>query len=282
MRFKKKVKFNDKTLRKEYLAFLSPLSLLLSFLSIAIDIPDKYKWVAFMSIIILFIILYISFWVKANLQERTELTINNSTVEIKVGDIFTEPELKVIAFNEYFDTQVDNKIISESSLNGIYIKNKIQDVAELDRKMEQDDHLNSEDIKIGRNENRRQGKKDKYKLGTIFQHDDFLLTAFSKFDSKNRAHLHMNDYVNFLMNFWNEVDIVYNGRSISIPLLGTGITRFKGYDMITEQELLELLIWSFKITKIKFNYPSAVTIVIHDSLKDKIDFYKLKELANGI
>lgn len=279
---KRKVKFFNKTLQKEYLAFLSPISLLLSFLSIAIDIPDKYKLGAFMLILIIFILIYIAFWIRANLQDRTELTINNSAVEIKVGDIFTEPGLKVIAFNEYFDTQVDNKIITETTLNGIYIKNKVQDVADLDRQIEQDDHLNSEDVKIGRNESRRQGKKDIYKLGTIFQHDDYLLTAFSKFDNKNRAYLYMNDYINFLLNFWNEVDIVYNGRSISIPLLGAGITRFKGYDMITEQELLELLIWSFKISKIKFTYPSAVSIVIHESIKDKVDFYKLKELAYGI
>ncbi|MCM3671653.1 DUF6430 domain-containing protein [Mesobacillus maritimus] len=277
MGFKIKVGFFDKGLFKDYLTFLSPISLILSFFSIAISIPDKYKGITATAIFILFLIVYISFWVKANLQNKTVLSINNSTVEVKIGDIFAEPGLKVIAFNEYFDTQVDNKIISEATLNGLYIKRKITDVAELDQFINQDEHLT--DNIIEQNQNRKQGKKAKYKLGTIFQNDDYLLTAFSKFDDKNRAYLHMNDFVNFLMNFWNEVDIVYNGRSISIPLLGAGITRLKGYETITEQELLELLIWSFKICKIKFNYPSAVSIIIHESIKDKIDFYKLKELV---
>lgn len=277
MGFKIKVGFFDKSLLKDYLTFLSPISLILSFFSIAISIPDKYKVVATIAIFIFFLIVYVTFWVKANLQHKTVLNINNSTIEVKIGDIFAEPELKVIAFNEYFDTQVDNKIISESTLNGIYIKKEIQEVEELDRNISQDEHLNDHIIK--NNSNRKQGKKDKYKLGTIYQNGDYLLTAFSKFDDKNRAYLQMNDYVNFLMNFWNEVDIVYNGRSISIPLLGAGITRLKGYETITDQELLELLIWSFKICKIKFTYPSAVSIIIHESKKDKIDFYKLKELA---
>jgi len=87
----------------------------------------------------------------------------------------------------------------------------------------------------------------------------------------------MNDYINFLINLWNEIDIIYAGRSVTIPLLGSGITRFKEYNEITEQELLELLIWSFKLSRIKFTYPSKVSIVIHESKSDKINFYKLKE-----
>ena len=46
-------------------------------------------------------------------------------MEVKIGDIFSESDFKVIAFNEYFDTQVDNKIIAESTLNGMYIRDYI-------------------------------------------------------------------------------------------------------------------------------------------------------------
>lgn len=277
-----KVSFFNRSLFKDWLAVLSPISVIITCISIALSIPEKYKSWAFLSILILFAFIYVFLWGKANLLEKMKLSINNSTVTIKVGDIFEESGLKVIAFNEYFDTQVDNKIISEKTLNGIYLKSKIEDVNALDELIEQDEHLNSDGIKIDRNNTRIQGKKDRYKLGTIFQHNEYLLTAFSKFDNKNRAYLHMNDYINFLLNFWNEVDIVYNGRSIVIPLLGSGLTRFKNYEMITDQELLELLIWSFKISKIKFTYPSTVSIIVHESKKDKINFYKLKEQANGL
>ena len=87
----------------------------------------------------------------------------------------------------------------------------------------------------------------------------------------------MKDYVSFLLNFWNEIAIIYAGRSVSIPLLGSGITRFKENNTISEQELLELLIWSFKVSRIKFTYPSKVSIIVHKSKKDKINFYNLKE-----
>lgn len=278
MRFKKKVNFFNLSLLKDWFIILTPISVLVTCLSIAISIPENYKKMTFSIILIIFILTYIFLWVRANLLEKMKLTINNSSVTIKVGDIFEEPGLKVIAFNEYFDTEVDNKIISETTLNGIYIKDIIDDVQDLNLLIEQDEHLNSNEIKEGYNENRKNGKKKKYKLGSIFQHDDYLLTAFAKFDNDNRAYLNMSQYINFLLNFWNELDIVYNGRSTAIPLLGSGITRFKEFHMITDQEILELLIWSFKISKIKFTYPHSVSIIIHESRKDKVDFYKLKKL----
>ena len=272
-----KVDFFDKTLRKDYWAILSIIGVVFTLGSIFINIPNRRKLIV--SVIFLFVLLmiYIIIWIRADLLKSMKININNSIVEVKIGNIFEEEELKVIAFNEYFDTLVNNVIISETTLNGMYIKNVLKDVSELDKLIEDDEYLHEKIA--GRNETRRHGKKNRYKLGTIFKNGDYLLTAFTKFDDSNRAFLLMNDYVYFLFNFWNEVDIVYNGRSVSIPLLGSGITRFKEYNSITDQELLELLIWSFKISRIKFSYPSKVSIIIHRSKTDKINFYKLKDLA---
>ena len=59
---------------------------------------------------------------------KIEINVEGSDVTIQVGDIFQQSGLKAIAFNEYFDTQVDNKVIAEGSLNGIFIKEHL-DVA---------------------------------------------------------------------------------------------------------------------------------------------------------
>jgi len=270
---KLKVRFYDKKLLQNYLVVLSAVSVLSSFFYIVVEIPANHKISVGMGIALILFIIFIIEWMIANFQDKTTLCINNSTLIVKIGDIFKEKNLKVIAFNEYFDTQVDNKIIADNTLNGIYIKSKIDDISKLDYVIDNDIHLNSKVVQ--NNDSRSNGKKKKYELGTIFQNDDYLLTAFSKFDNDNRAYLSMNDYVNFLLNFWNEIDIIYAGRSVSIPLLGSGITRFQ--DTISEQESLELLIWSFKISRIKFTYPSMVSIIIHESKRDKINFFKLKE-----
>ncbi len=272
-----KVNFFDKTLITSYLSVLTVISLLCSFAFIVIKVPDdeNIRMILGTGMMGAFLVVYFIMWVHSNILNKKTLKINNSTIVIKVGDIFEEDGFKVIAFNEYFDTQVDDKIIAGNSLNGIYVKSKVNNIDELDKSIDSDADLNRKVLQI--NNNRYCGKKKKYKLGTVFQKNDYLLTAFAKFDNDNRAYLNMSDYINFLLNFWNEVDIIYAGRSISIPLLGSGITRFKEYNAISEQELLELLIWSFKVSRIKFTYPSKVSIIIHESKKDKINFYNLKE-----
>lgn len=272
---KLKVKLFDSKLIKKYLEVLSVLSLICSFVFIVLTIPDCLKILVGVVFAFILLVIYLIMWINANSQDKTTLDINNSTMIIKTGNIFEEDELKVIAFNEYFDTIVDDKIIAESSLNGMYLKTKVNNLNELDNLINEDFNLKSKVLEV--NNNRQFGKKIKYPLGTIVQNKDYLLTAFTKFDNENRAYLYMSDYINFLLNFWNEIDIIYAGRSISIPLLGSGITRFKEYNTVTEQELLELLIWSFKVSRIKFTYPSKVSIIIHESKKDKINFYKLKE-----
>lgn len=272
-----KIKFLNKKLLKNYLSVLSVISLVCSFALIAIKIPDNNCIRISIGIILLALLLmtYVVMLIKANIQNKTTLNINNSTIIVKVGDIFKEDGLKVIAFNEYFDTLVDNRVISENTLNGIYLKSNPENIAKLDDLIDSDSILNTRIV--GTNKKRSIGKKKKYKLGTIYQDNDYFLTAFTKFDDENRAYLNIDDYINFLLNFWNEVDIKYAGRSVSIPLLGSGITRFRGYDIISEQELVELLIWSFKVSRIKFTYPAKVSIIIHESRKEKINFYKLKE-----
>ena len=271
---KVRVNFFDRQLRREYYSILSVIGLVVSFVLIFKGVTDEHKPIAAVIFGSILIIIYVALWIRANMMQKITLEINNSVLEIKVGDIFEEKNFKVIAFNEYFDTQVDEKVISSKTLNGKYIKEKVNDLDNLDKLIENE--LTSRNLESVQNSDRKVGKKNKYNLGTIIKNGDYLLVAFSKFDEENRAYLSLEDYISCLLNFWNEIDIVYNGNSVSIPVLGSGITRFRGYDMIKPQELLELLIWSFKVSKVKFSYSSKVTIIIHKSQKDKINFYKLK------
>ena len=51
------------------------------------------------------------------------LKIKGITVKIEEGDIFKSPDWKVIPFNEFFDTIVDDVVIARNSLNGKFIDN---------------------------------------------------------------------------------------------------------------------------------------------------------------
>lgn len=268
---KLKVKFFDKNLMKKYINILSIINLFFTLGLIFFDIPQKYKPISFVVFIVINISIYIFLLVRANKMRNVKLDIDGSTVEIKEGDIFKEKDLKVINFNEYFDTKVDNKIIAENTLNGQFIKKYVENVEELDnlidQKLEQIDY----------NTNRKDGKKKRYALGEIVEYKDFLITALSKFDDQNRANLTLKEYISFLMNFWNSLDVIYANRNVSITIFGSGITRFKEITYISDQELLEIIIWSFKISKVKFKYPTKISIIIPKEKINKINLYKIKE-----
>ena len=270
-----KVNIFDKNLIVQFKSVVSLLVGVLTTILIFKDIPQKYKNYFFLAFVILLIIIYLVLWVRSNTIKRVELNINNSKMEIEQGDIFEQDGLKVIAFNEFFDTEVSDRLISDKTLNGIYLKNIVSDVNKLDLDIENDQYL-SKNI-IEKNVQRAEGKSTRYELGSIYKRDDYLLTAFSKFDEYNRAYLTIKDYNNFLINFWKEIDKIYNAENISIPLLGSNITRFKECNL-SDQQLLELLIWSFKLSKFSNSNSSKVSIVVHKKTMDKINLYKLKTL----
>lgn len=276
-----KVPFFDNRILNKFYGILTGISVIMTIIFTFAEIDKKCKTAIGLTVLSILIILYIGIWIHSNVRRSIRLKINNSEVEVKFGDLFSEQaDFKVIAFNEYFDTLVDDKIIAKSTLNGIFI-NKLfnEKVEELDSIISADAHLR--EVIVAENELRSAGKKTKYKLGTICVVNEFLLTALTRFDADNRAYLEINDYINCLLNFWNEVDRVYAGKTVALPVLGSGITRFKGYENISDQELLELIIWTFKVSRIKFTYPSKVKIVVYNNKSDKTNLLKLKELETS-
>lgn len=273
-----KVSIFDKRVMHIFYIALSAISVVTSIVFLFIEIDEKMKPKVGAGFCAVIVLVYIFIWIYWNVNQSIRLKVNNSEIEVKFGDIFAErADFKVIAFNEYFDTLVDDKVIARRTLNGIFINKFFENnVEELDIAISSDPHL--QDSIITKNETRVVGKKNKYKLGTICVKGDYFLTALTHFDEDNRAYLGMDDFISCMLNFWNEVDRVYAGKTIALPILGSGITRFKGYENISDQELLELIIWTFKVSRIKFTYPSKVKIVIYKGKSDKINLIKLKDL----
>lgn len=187
----------------------------------------------------------------------------------------------MINFNEYFDTLVDNKIIAKNSLNGKFITDVLKsNTKNLDDEIEK--QLSDKIIEI--NNKRKSGKKKKYKLGEIVEYEDYLLTSLTKFTIDNRAVLSLKEYLSFLMNFWDNLDKIYADRCVNITLFGSSsLTRFTDAYEINDQDLIEIIIWSFKISKIKFKYPTKITMILSNDIIKKINLYKIKEMyKNGL
>lgn len=274
----KKVNFFDKRVREVYKKLISLITTISSLILIFVEIPDDYKICSGIVFVVILIFSYVGVWLHANTLTDIDLNIEGTTVHIVTGDIFNQKGLKVIPFNEYFDTQVDDRIISKRSLNGQYIEKFFPDTIKLNQLIQEDKDLNIDENVLKKGIN-REGNTVQYKLGSSLRIEDFVLTAFTKFNDKNMAHLSMYEYLNFLLYFWNEINRVHASTPIYVPVFGSGITRFKnGFEDIDDNELLDIMIWTFKVSKIKFKYPAKLTIVIHEKKIDKMDIFKLKEM----
>ena len=265
-----KVHFFDKIVREFYYKVITAISTVFSLFFIFVEIPKECKICTGFVFLSVLVLVYIFIWIHANKRIKVKLNIDGSDVHVLSGDLFKQEGLKVIPFNEYFDTKVDNVIIAERSLNGQYIKNYCENINILNNTIKEDrclkEHIEESNLE-------RNGKAIKYTLGSSILIDEYVLVAFSKFDKDNKAYLTIHDYLQFLVCFWNEINRIYAQRPVSVPIFGSGITRFKGgFENIDDNELLNIMIWTFKISKIKFKYPARLSIIIDEK---KI---KLKEL----
>ena len=41
--------------------------------------------------------------------------------------------------------------------------------------------------------------------------------------------------------------------------------------------LVEIIIWTFKVSKIKFKYPTTISLILSEDLINRINLYEIKE-----
>jgi hypothetical protein len=212
------------------------------------------------------IVLYVKY---SRAKNEISLTIRGINVTIKQGDIFKAGGWKLIPFNEYFDTQVDDVIIAKSSLNGQYIESLSDDDKEaLNLAIAADDrsplprHFSHD------------GARTRYELGTIKTFRNTMMLAFSHFNGQYEARTNRAEYENTLRNMWKEVGRVYAGRPITIPLVGAGITRIEDMAEKPNAELLKCIICTLRTSTVTFNAP--ITILLTEKAMKTVNLYELK------
>lgn len=283
-----KVYILDGVLWRNYLSVLgivSSIVTLISFLGTAqnMEINVIYIVIVFIAILVL---IFIYMWWSANQQKYVRLRINNTEIRIQEGNIFEllemEPkdrrgEISIIGVNNYYDTIVDDRIIAKKTLHGQYIERIINagKLEQLKQAIETDEMINREG-NYAEDTERTRGRKRRYSIGSLVEFEAYVLAAFTKFDENNKAFLTAEEYIEFWMRFWNNIDEVYAGRTINIPLMGAGITRFKN-GKPSKQELLEIMLWSLRISGFHNTYADKqINIIIYKTDINDIDFYHIQ------
>lgn len=213
-------------------------------------------------------IVFATFIIKYHKAKKgISLNIRGITVNIRQGDIFKAKGWKVIAFNEFFDTTVDDKIIAHNTLNGIFIDNYVENVDNLNNAIETETDNNTKFKRRTRN------GRNIYPLGRIITYEEYMLLSFTHFVN-NEAHITQKDYEDCLRIMWTEICRTYANKPIFIPLLGSGMTRFDGTPHKSKFNLLKCMLCTLRTSEANINQP--ITILLTEEALQDINIYEIK------
>lgn len=231
----------------------------------------KTSWYIRLGVIVLVFIL-LCFTIAWNLSYKANksisLKIRGIKVIIKEGDIFQTGGWKLIPLNEFFDTQVDDVVIAKNTLNGKYIMEYVQNIDDLKNAIKETKDTTSLKHTL------KNGRKN-FPLGRIITYKDYMLLAFSRF-VENQAYLTHSEYEQCLRTMWQEISRTYANQPVTIPLLGSGITRFEHISEKNNTHLLRCILCTLKTSTVQINQP--ITIVLTKETLDNINLYDLKKM----
>ena len=197
---------------------------------------------------------------------------NNYSIQIEYGDLLEMRACKkVINFDECFTTSVGDapSEIKPDSICGQYLKNNpIQDMQRL---------IDKAHLKPAKSKSKYQNK-DRYDSGKLVPNGDYLLMAFAKLDEDGLGRLFSCDeFLDCLSILWKEIDKYYAQKDVCIPILGSGVTRMDGESgaSLTQQELLDIIICSYKLSSHKIKSPYQLHIVCKE--RDGFSLNKIGE-----
>ena len=204
----------------------------------------------------------------ARSKDGLKLAIGGNAVEVVVGDLFACDGVKVIPFDEYFDTRVDDRVISRNSLNGIFVE-RYADWESLQRTV-----AGVQPSVVGEHE--ADGNRLRYPLGTVKAFDDYALLAFTHIDEVNRAHLGRGQYEDCLFKMWADLNRMHAGRKVVLPLLGSGVTRFEG-GKPSDDDLLRCMLCTLRASGQHFQ--DGVLIVLTGKSAKRMRLYEVDDYA---
>ncbi len=208
-------------------------------------------------LVITFILSMIVIAIRLHTKRKVIINGDNYAIEVKYGDILKQKHCKkVINFDECYTTNVGQAPgdIKSTSICGQFLA------------VHPDLDIASLIAKTGicpKQEVSSYNGKACYEPGTLISYGDYLLMAFAKLEADGRGRLSRDEYLSCLNMLWKEIDKYYGQEDVSIPILGAGITRFDGGSgaSIPQQELLNMIIGSYKLSSCKIKKPYKLRII---------------------
>lgn len=222
-----------------------------------------------LSLLILSFIYFYANWYSKSKKNVTIKLTDNLKVNINSNNLFDSSNFIVIPVNEYFDSLVDDVIISKKSLHGQFIE-KVYNNDFKKARNDFDEQLDKLSVvpKNERNSSISNLPIKKYPLGTAIciKHENiqYLLVAFTHFNNDNKAYIEIEEIQTTLVEIINQIDKFANSNSISIPVFGTGHSRIN----ISKKRMLQYLLLVLELSHDKKSYKQINISINKDAYSD--------------
>ncbi|WP_214645075.1 macro domain-containing protein, partial [Aliivibrio fischeri] len=229
------------------------------------DLVKDCEWLFLGSIIIINIIYGV---ISVLPKNSVKLKLGeNLKVDVGFGDLFQKEGVVVIPVNDYFDTLVDEKVVSSNTIHGIFVKRFFSGNEKLLKRLISASLKNIVPVEV--NKTRKQGNHSRYALGTVacvpYEGKRYFLVALTKFNENYRAEVTKSEYQRVLCDLFDYIEQNSQGNRVNVPLIGGGHSGLE----LPKQKLLEFLLLSITLND-KLTLINGLDIVLHQSVKDEV------------
>lgn len=207
-----------------------------------------------------------------------QLSVPDTTITIKVGDLFQEDGNLVIGMNDVFDTEKGH-IIKPKSIQGQFLTNIYNDDRlQLDRDID-----NVLQGVTGRQDNQKTlGKNKRYPIGTVATltvgTKKYFCSAYSRMGNNLKAQSSIKELSKSLELLWEEIRLKGQRDKIAMAVLGSDLARIGNS---SHSDFIKLIVSSFILASREQPITQELVIVIHQSNMDKVNMVDINEFLQN-
>ncbi|HMD90615.1 MAG TPA: macro domain-containing protein, partial [Anaerolineaceae bacterium] len=206
------------------------------------------------------------------------LSVPDTVIVIKVGDLFKEDSNLVVGMSDTFDTEKGN-IIKPKSIQGQFLATIYNDDTS---RLNTDLSAALIGVSGKYDSNKTQGKNIRYPIGTVATLSvgtkKYFCSAYSCMGNDLKAQSDIFKLTTSLEMLWENIRLKGQGEKISMAVLGSDLARI---GTASHSNLIKLIISSFILASRKERISEQLTIVIHQNNLEKINMFDINDFLQN-
>jgi hypothetical protein len=279
----KSILISKETFGRFISAFFQSFGILALFLGVFdIFLPNAFS-LGYEGIVIVSLISLI--WSVASIWPRQEirhcLSLPDTCVTIKVGDLFEEDANLVIGMNDVFDTEKGD-IIKVNSIQGQFLQHIYHDDRlRLDQEIES--ALQLKGISGQEDVQKTQGKNIRYPIGTVVTLESgtkkYFCSAYSHMGADLKAQSDIKMLSLSLEMLWEEIRLRGQRERVAMGVLGSDLARISN---ASHSNLIKLIILSFILASRVQPITQELVILVYPANTKKVNMLEINDFLQGL